>query len=170
MAGQKCAWIYTHFHGLFIFIHPDMCMEPGVSHLFVREDLDLQKLRCSHDLNLSACFKWNCRTNPEVQNTVIAQKKWFYLWMFHLNVTGFLVNHTKRDTPGVWGKHPADSWPTVGHSNSNDTVTTGPDEQLSGTITKLRNLIHAERDSLPERVNTLDCIRCSLTYNKVYQS
>lgn len=76
-----------------------------------------------------------------------------HLGLLHLNVTRLAVNHAERDTPGLRGEHPADGGPTVSNSDSDDAVTTGLDEELPATITKLRNIIRAERNSHPGRVN-----------------
>lgn len=78
-----------------------------------------------------------------------------YLGLFWRRIQVLSVDHAEGDALGFGGEDPADHKTRMCSSYENDTVTAGPDEELSGLIAKLNHVLHTERHRQPVKQNTM---------------
>lgn len=68
-----------------------------------------------------------------------------YLTLIQRCVLCLLEDHTEGDALGVGGEDPTDGEACLGHGDGDDTVGTGPHEQLPVALPKVGDLVHRER-------------------------
>lgn len=67
-----------------------------------------------------------------------------YLTLLQRCVLCLLEDHTEGDTLGVRGEDPADGEAGLGHSDGDEAVGTGPNEQLPIALSEVGDLFHCE--------------------------
>ena len=74
-----------------------------------------------------------CSTHPQV-----------HLGLLHGRVGALPVHHAEGDALGVRGEHPADAGPSVPHGDADQTVAAALDEELSGAVPEVGDVVDAE--------------------------